>query len=77
MFSLGIDSPRVIMKKKKTINTPDRWQSKTLLTMDERRSKITRNSVLIAICRQPGHKWQVKTLFLKIFVTHWIAAYRV
>ena len=40
--------------------TPDRWQSKTFLTNDERGSKFARNSV-------SGDKWQSKTLFLTIF----------
>ena len=30
---------------RKTRFTPDRWQSKTLLTIDERGSKIARNGV--------------------------------
>ena len=47
--------------------TPHMRQSKTLLTIDECGSKIARNSVSIAICRQSGDKWQLKTLFLTIF----------
>ena len=44
---------------------------KTLLTIDERQSKIPRNSfrqIVIAICRQSDDKWQSKTLFLTIFI---------
>ena len=37
------------------------------LTIDERGTKIARNCVLIAICRQSCDKWQSKTLFLTIF----------
>ena len=40
---------------------PDRQQSKMLFTFDQCGSKIPRNSVF------NGHKWQPKTLFLKIF----------
>ena len=36
--------------KKKFVSTPDSEQSKTLLTIDERGSKLARNSVLIAKC---------------------------
>ena len=35
--------------------------------IEEHRSKIVRNRVLIAICRHTGDKWQSKTLFLSIF----------
>ena len=35
------------------------WQSKMLLTIEERGSKL-----FITICRQSGDKWQSKTLFL-------------
>ena len=44
--------------------TPDRWRSKTLLTIDERGSKIARNSVF------DSHllPWQSKTMFLTIFI---------
>ena len=49
------------------IATPGRRQSKKLSTIDERGSKIDRNSFSIAICRQCGDKWQSKTLFLTIF----------
>ena len=56
-----------------------------ILTIDKRGSKIDRNSIFaIAICRQPGDKWQLKTLFLTIFdlgssivLTFSIAAYQV
>ena len=41
-----------------------------LLTIDERGSKITRNGVLITICRHTGNKWQSETLFLTIFDLH-------
>ena len=33
------------MNKADSVNTPDRRQSKTLLTIDQRGSKISRNSV--------------------------------
>ena len=46
------------------ISTPGRRQSKPI---DERGSKIARNSVSIAICRQSGDKWQSKTMFQSIF----------
>ena len=53
--------------------TPDRRQSKTISTIDERGSKIDRNSVfdchlsrLMAI-ENTGDKCQSKTLFLLIF----------
>ena len=36
---------------KKFVSTPDSEQSKTLLTIDERGSKLARNSILIAKCR--------------------------
>ena len=49
------------------ISTPDRRQSKTLLTIDERRLKSIETVISIAICRQPGDKWQSKTLLLTIF----------
>ena len=49
-----------------TITILDRQQLKTLLTNEVRGPKITRNSVLIAIRRQLGDKWQSKTLFLTI-----------
>ena len=49
--------------------TPDRQQSETLInTIDERRSKIVRNRVFVAICRLTGDKWQSKTLFLAILI---------
>ena len=47
-----------------SINTPDRWQSKTLILS----TKVDLNSLetefLIAICCPTGDKWQSKTLFL-------------
>ena len=63
--------------------TPDRRQSKTLLTIYK--DQISLETVfLIAICRQSGDKWQSKTLFLTIFdlrlsivLTFSIAAYPV
>ena len=61
----------------------DRRQSKTLWTIDERGSQISRNrSLEIVICRQSGDKRQSKTLFLTILdlrssivLTFSIAAY--
>ena len=50
-----------------TLFTPDRRQSKTLITIDERRSKIARTSVFDRCMSQSCHKWQSKTLFLTIF----------
>ena len=44
----------------------ERRQSKALLTIDERGSKIARTMFAIAICRKPGDKWQSKTRFLTI-----------
>ena len=41
------------------IYTLDRWQLKTLLTIDERVKKIARISA--------GEKWQSKTLIISIF----------
>ena len=43
------------------------WQLKTLLTIDEHGPKSLEIVFLIAICRQSGDKWQLKTLFLTIF----------
>ena len=47
--------------------TPDRGQSKTLLTIDEHRSKSPETVFSMAICHQLGDKWRLKTLFLTIF----------
>ena len=47
--------------------TPGRRQLKTLSTIDECGSKLIETVFLIAICRQCGDKWQLKTLFLTIF----------
>ena len=48
--------------------TPDRRQSKTFSTIDERGSKNAIETVFsIAICRLSGDKWQSKTLFLTSF----------
>ena len=41
----------MFLLKKKFDSTPDSEQSKTLLTIDERGSKLARNSILIAKCR--------------------------
>ena len=41
----------MFLLKKKFVSTPDSEQSKTLLTIDERGSKLARNSALIAKCR--------------------------
>ena len=49
------------------ILTPGRRQSKTLSTIDERGSKIDRNSVFDCHLSPTGDKWQSKTLFLLIF----------
>ena len=49
------------------IITTDRWQSKTLLTIDKHILKLLETVFAIAICRQSGYKWQWKTLFLTIF----------
>ena len=44
-----------------------RRQSKTLILSTNVDKKIVRKSeLLIAICRQPDDKWQLKTLFLAI-----------
>ena len=43
--------------------TPD-----TLLTIEERGSKLLKQCFSIAICRQRGDKWLLKTLFLTIFL---------
>ena len=51
-------------------HTPDSRQSKTLLTIDERGSRIANTVFSIAICRQSGDKWQSKTLFLTIFLIY-------
>ena len=66
------------------IYTPGRRRSKTLLTIDERGSKISKTLLSIAICRQSCDKWQLKSLFLTIFdlrssmvLTFSIAAYPV
>ena len=47
--------------------TLDSRQSKTLLTIYKRGSKIARNSVLDCHLLPLGDKWQLKTLFLTIF----------
>ena len=43
------------------VNTPDRWLSKMLLTIDERGSKIASNSVfdchLLPVCIRFGQAW--------------------
>ena len=41
----------VMFLLKKNVSTSDSEQSKTLLTIDERGSKLAKNSVLIAKCR--------------------------
>ena len=48
------------------VPTPDRRQSKTLLTIDERGSKIARNKILDCHFRQSGEELQSGTLFLTI-----------
>ena len=66
--------------------TPDRLQSKMLLTIDKCLSKITKNSVFQLPFVAIQATWQLKTLFLKIFdlctliiqvLTFLIAAYPV
>ena len=49
------------------IITQGRRQSKTLLTIDKRESKIDRNRVFGCHLSPTGDKWQLKTLFLEIF----------
>ena len=51
-----------------SITIPDMRQSKTLLTIDERGSKLLETWFSIAICRQSGDKWKSKTLFLTILI---------
>ena len=51
----------------KHCNTPDRRQSKTLLTIEERGSKIARKVFSISICRPTGDKWQSEALFLTFY----------
>ena len=48
-------------------NTPDRWQSNTLILWTNVDQKSLETVFSIAICRQSGDKWQSKTLFLVIF----------
>ena len=66
-----------------SLNTPDRRQSKTILTIDKRGSKSLETVFSIAICRQSGDKWQWKTRFsifyllLSTVLTFSIAAYPV
>ena len=53
--------------------TLGRWQSKTLITIDKRGSKISGNSVFDCHLSPVGDKWQLKTLFLNIFyLRSWI-----
>ena len=39
-----------------------------LLTIDTPDKKLIETVYLIAICHQPGNKWQSKTLFLTILI---------
>ena len=62
---------------------PGRWQSKTLLTIEERGSKTARKSVFDCHLSPASDKWQSKTLFLMIsylcsliVLTFLIATYR-
>ena len=48
--------------------TPDRRQSKTLLTIDERRLKSLEAAFLIAICRLTGDKWQSNAVSTDLFI---------
>ena len=56
----------VTSKYRSHVYTPDRRQSKTLLTIDERDRKSLEAMFSIDICRQLGDKWQSETLFLTI-----------
>ena len=47
----------MFLLKKKFVSTLDSEQSKTLLTIYERGSKLARNSVLIAKCRLFDEWW--------------------
>ena len=49
------------------MNTPDRWQSKTLLLLTNVDQKSLETEFSLAICSLNGDKWQSKTLFLKFF----------
>ena len=49
------------------MNTPDWWQSKTLLLSTNVDQKSLETEFSLAICRLNGDKWQSKMLFLKIF----------
>ena len=49
------------------MSTPDRQQSKTLLTIDERGSKVARNSVFDCQLLPVGRQIAIKTLLQTIF----------
>ena len=57
----------MFLLKKKFISTPDSEQSKTLLSIDERGSKLARNSVLIAKVACSMSDGNKKTMILTIF----------
>ena len=52
------------------LNTPERWQSKTLILSTNEDQKYLETDFSIAICRHSSDKWQSKTLFLMIFDPH-------
>ena len=53
-------------------NTLDKQQSKRLLTINERRSKMARNSVFDCHLLPLGNRWQSKTLFLMILFSKFL-----
>ena len=53
-----------------SINTSDRWQSKTLILSTNIDLRSLETEFLIAICRMTGDKWQSKTLFISICDPH-------
>ena len=64
--------PPSLLEKKHCISTPGRWQSKTLLTVDECGSKFARNSVFD--CNRKLCFWQIFKLRSSIVSTFSIAA---
>ena len=64
-FNFELQAP--VVWAKQPICTPDMRQSKKLLTIDEHGLKSLERMFSIAICRQLGDKWQLKTLFLEMF----------
>ena len=59
-----------IRLKEQPVLSPDRRQSKSLLTMTNMDQKSLETVFLIAICRQSGNEWQSKTLFLFFIYIH-------